>query len=809
MHGSWLTLGLVLVLALGMAGCASDEEKVAAHITAAEEFEEAKDFRAALIELRSALSIQPKSADVNLRIADAYQAMGRPQAAFFYGEAYRLDKSMTRAALMQIPALYVTDVDAAEALVNEVLELEPTNVDAYTRRAEVLLVKNDTEGALSAALTGTELDPTHVNAHRMITSVYRARIRETRLTGRTPPDEVYDKAIAAADVAAAVSKDQEQLGEWYDRMEQALIYAEWEGHIDAAEQSIREAFRLAKEKEDPSGLRTTTREARRIATNHPDLEYRRWALERWVELEPGTAQGWRRLASLERRLGGSSDEVWARALEGRPDDVGLHAEYVRVLVATHREDEATEYLRSLEGEVGASADIGALEFELLMAEGDLENAKEALDRLKANHPEEPLTRLASATYDIQTGDHRGGLQSLRVLSANVERADVLRQLAAAESRAGNTDAALAAVNRAIELRPARSAQAHQLRIRLLAGKQDWLAVLRAVRDMQRLGLRPDSLMNTLRINSLYEIGRREAALPQLEAALAVDSPTVQNVLLFHRFESPHQPDRARRIVGRAWRADQGDPSLTYAWMNQLLLRNEREEAVRALEANAAITGRSAAPLMHARSLYVLGRKDEAEKLTIESYEMSLRPFGAPMLLTEILGAQGKVDVAIRMFEEAREAGTIQPAGLWQLGRIYYQLERYPEARAVLEESLAMKPEFSPALSDLALVLAELREDLDRAVTLARQVKSQNPENPGIADTLGYVYLQKGLAEPAAFEFRSAIELAKVRGQSVAEYHYHLGLALKAQGRDAEAGLAFDEALRIEPEHEAARAERAG
>ena len=100
MRSSWLTFGLVAVLAVGAVGCTSDEEKVAGHIGAAEAFEEAKDFRSALVELRSALSIQPKNADLNIRIADTYQAMGRPQAAFFYlaRTSQPVEKSRVRSA---------------------------------------------------------------------------------------------------------------------------------------------------------------------------------------------------------------------------------------------------------------------------------------------------------------------------------------------------------------------------------------------------------------------------------------------------------------------------------------------------------------------------------------------------------------------------------------------------------------------------------------------------------------------------------------------------------------------------------------
>jgi tetratricopeptide (TPR) repeat protein len=800
-----LVIGLVAVLAVGPLGCTSDEQKVADHVAAAEKYQEAKDLRSALVELRAALRIEPKSADLNMRIADTYQAMGSPRAGFFYGEAYRLDKSLTRAALMQVPTLYDSDPEGALAIVDEVIEREPANVDAYRRRAEVLLVKSDTDAALTAAHTAVELDPESLGAHRTVTTVYRAKIREELLLGRDPGKELFEKALAAADRAEAVAKDQTPVGgPWYDRLEKALIYVEWDGHEKEAQQAVREAFGMAKDADDESGIQTTTRDARRIAAASSDREFRRWALERWVEVDPGAVRGWRRLAALQRELGGSSDEVWNRALTQRPDDVALHAEYVRVLVANDEADRAFEYLASLPPALAQTAEMKALAFELYLDRGDLEEAKTKLAKLQADYPDDPLTKLSAAAYDLRTGNAERGLQVLRILAGQVERADVFRRLAFAEARAGNGEAALSAVERAIELRPNSSNDAYELRLRLLAAKGDWLAVLRGWREMRKQGFRPGPTSTSLRIQALYELGRRDVAKPLLETAIKSGELSQRDILLFNKYESSHQPHRADELARRSWQSNKESVTFTRVLVNHALARKDVDEALRILDENRKLTGHSADPIRHARMLLVKGRGDEAEALAIEAFQARPRPFGASPLLVEILGRRGKSDLAVSMLEKSRADGTLQPAGLWQLGRIYFELGEYEKAQPPLEEAIAKKPDFSPAISDLALVLAERGKDLDRAVALARKVKGENPENPAIADTLGYVYLKKGLAEPAAFEFRSAIELAKVRGREKAAYHYHLGLALKAQGRDDEAGRAFDEALRIQPDFQAAR-----
>ena len=62
----------------------------------------------------------------------------------------------------------------------------------------------------------------------------------------------------------------------------------------------------------------------------------------------------------------------------------------------------------------------------------------------------------------------------------------------------------------------------------------------------------------------------------------------------------------------------------------------------------------------------------------------------------------------------------------------------------------------------------------------------------MADTLGYVYLKKGLSSPAIDQFRFALELAGQ--QPMPSVQYHLGLALAQGGRNEEAAAALEKAL---------------
>ncbi len=64
-----------------------------------------------------------------------------------------------------------------------------------------------------------------------------------------------------------------------------------------------------------------------------------------------------------------------------------------------------------------------------------------------------------------------------------------------------------------------------------------------------------------------------------------------------------------------------------------------------------------------------------------------------------------------------------------------------------------------------------------AVQLAQRARQKLPDAPQIADTLGWVYYRKGLAQLGVPMFQQAV----VKVPTSATYHYHLALAYQAMG----------------------------
>jgi tetratricopeptide (TPR) repeat protein len=117
---------------------------------------------------------------------------------------------------------------------------------------------------------------------------------------------------------------------------------------------------------------------------------------------------------------------------------------------------------------------------------------------------------------------------------------------------------------------------------------------------------------------------------------------------------------------------------------------------------------------------------------------------------------------------------------------------------MLEKVIRDDPKKTTAKIELAYLLAATNVELDRALKLAEEAQRSMNADPNAADTVGYVYLRKGLNEAAMQQFRHALELNGERTSALAPtLHYHLGLSLDALDRGEEAADAFEKALALD------------
>jgi len=797
-------VGFLCVLGLLGAGCTSDQEKVRQYLAEAETRQEQGQHREAMLLLRNALQLEPENASINMEIAETLMDMDRPgDARFFYGEAYRLDPTLTEAALAQAPLLYQGAPEEARDLIEEVLEREPDNYMAYYRKAELHLLEPDTEAALAAALTAAELAPEAPESHRIVGRVYEVKALEHR----AGEGEIDDSLLRSA--LEAFRRAQERDPSWYHGNDIAGLYAKWPGREEEAREAWRSAFAAARKAEEDrdEAMRSVAISALRWATRRQDRAFQRWALERRLELEPGAVFVWNQLATLaESEEEGTGEAVWRRALEERPEDPEVRVGYARYLGRERGPEEATAYLESLVSEGFEAPELGLLLTKGYAVQGRLEEARSVVERMQERHRDSALTTYAEGRLAFAEGRLDEASQRFQEIAQQLERVDLYRLLR------GDPGNALAAANRGLELDQGTERQRlYRLRHRSQIALGDWEGLIASLRRMRRERV-PMQLLETLQsVRASYELGRREQGRGVLEQLVSREEPPRPALLAFARYEGRRQPERARELlVADLERAGSGS-RLVQALAQLELAQGRPEQALDHLDDLAP--PEKLPPnlrLMRVRALVGLERLEEATAEAQAVFEHESAPPAAARMLAQILRAQGRQGEAIATLEEAREAGRLSGRSLWLLGRMHMEDGDLAAARIVLEDAVGAAPNLHVAHNDLAYVLAETGADLDRALALARQARSALSNSPAVADTLGWVYYRRGMHRAAAAEFRAALETAEddAPAELRADIHYHLALALREQGLEDEALRALDRALEVQPDHPKARDTRA-
>jgi tetratricopeptide (TPR) repeat protein len=797
---------LCLFFAVAGSACSSKEEKFAKHLARAEDQLAAGNDKEALIELRSALQEDPKSAEASWRIAELLRQQSKAgDALFFYRETHRLDPSRNDAKLMEASLLYGEDIDAAEKLIRDVLEAEPANAAAHLRMSELALVRTNVDEALAQAMTATQLDSTIGLYQQQLGIVHRARIREKRLRGEAVEDALHQSALEAFQKADGIDGPY-----WAYELEIARVYAGWPGHQSEAKAAYRKAVETAVASGDKNADLAALGEAQEFATSIQDSELQRWTLETTTKSRPEQIAAWVELARLEGLApSGSPDAVYQRMIEQNAKSVEARVAYANWLVSKGQQDEAVEHLRqAVDGATDPPAMLGAVA-NLQLRLGRFDDAHATIDKMRATSPTHPRTTLAMAQLAIVEGHIADAVKLLREDTSAAQNPEAQRMLAFCEMAQQNLPAATQAINRAVELSPSFDPSIMRLRAQIQHLSKDFTAAIDTYWQLSRRNVALDGIEKLRWVQSLYESAHRPAGKTRLEAMLKEPDAPVEAALEYAYREGDTDPAKAAEVLEAALARTPGDARLV-DYLTGLDVRAGR--APQALERlnKALAAGPVTAQLLVARGrlLASLKRWSDAEVDLRATFEAAPNYQGVSELLVEVYRAQGKVDQALASLEKADQSNALGSSQRLLLGRLYLQKGDLAQARSTYERVLAADPENGSAKNDLAYVLAVNKQELERALTLAQEAQRAQPDVPSITDTLGFVYLQKGLHDPAIQQLRYAIELARAQRRDRPDFHHHLALALAAAGRTDEAKAELDQALALDPGYsEAAEAKR--
>ena len=143
---------------------------------------------------------------------------------------------------------------------------------------------------------------------------------------------------------------------------------------------------------------------------------------------------------------------------------------------------------------------------------------------------------------------------------------------------------------------------------------------------------------------------------------------------------------------------------------------------------AAKTGPLTPPLILLRAQILAADKDwtRAEEEARRAFAASPSLPGALELLANIYVAQNRLDEAIASFQETEKVGALPISGQQLLARLHNAAGHRAKAKALYEKVLASRSDLPGAKNDLAWILADEGDDLERALALARRRSRPSP-----------------------------------------------------------------------------------
>jgi tetratricopeptide (TPR) repeat protein len=168
-------------------------------------------------------------------------------------------------------------------------------------------------------------------------------------------------------------------------------------------------------------------------------------------------------------------------------------------------------------------------------------------------------------------------------------------------------------------------------------------------------------------------------------------------------------------------------------------------------------------------------------------------------LGDLYQLQGATQNALANYEKALELAPNDTKILNSMAILESNSGQAQQAVATLNKQLALDPNNAAAMNNLAFNLAETGTDLDRALALAEGVARKFPNDPGVIDTLGWVYSKRGLNQTAIQVLSGLVK----KYPNEPAFRYHLGVVLLQNKQADDAKREFVAALTQHPRKELA------
>lgn len=735
--GTKLLFGCLIVGACG----GNPDARAKEYLASGEKYLEAKKYPEAIIELKNATNTDPNLAKARLQLARAHAQVSDFKNAYL---EYRrvadlmIDDLEVQAEVGNI-LLLGRFFDEAKERARRILVKDPQNLQGLVLLGNALAGLRDFESAVSVAERAIELAPEREGGYTNLGVFELAR------GNHQEAEQAFRQAIERNPRSPTAHL--------------ALAnFLQSVNRLDESEQSFKRALEI-----EPTHYRAN----RGLAALYVNTSVPARAepyLRRMAELV-NDADSWLELADYLVQEGRPEEAL--KALDNVPGDpASLRRANGRRAEIAHtrgRTAEAHEIVRKLLNQHPNDGDALALSARFFLSERRVEEAlKQATAGLQADPNSAAAHFMVGKVHLVRSELETARRAFLEALKLDPSRIDAKLELTRLHLQRKEIETAIEIATNAIRDH-AHNLEARVMLVRALLARPETYG--QAASEIERLSKQyPSSPVVRNSVGAYYlAMNNIPAARVEFQRALDMDpnylDPLMQLVTLDMR--AGKHNDARRRLRDRL-RARPDNPTLLLASAKVVLVQQQMGEAER-----------------------ILRRLVEVDQANFEGYT----------LLGQLYISAKQYTAAAAAFSEIIKRDPNSAAAHTMLGLLMHALRRPTEAIAHYEKAFSSDHRSTTAANNLAWVLAENDTDLERALQLAQAAKAVSPSDPQVLDTLGWVYVKRGMHTLAVTNLLEAVQFDSRN----AMYFYHLGVAQAKSGDDAKARKALNRALELQPD----------
>ena len=758
-------LSLLFFVGLFMFGCGQSSEKF---IAKGEEYLKKRKFYDAMMQFRSAAEYDKDSAKAHWGLARSYENLGR------FNET--LDE------LRRTVELDPKHLDAKARLGNYFLLVEPPLIDESEKTQQEIIA----------------IDPNFIEGHVLKASILAAQNR--------PEAEVVAKMNEAIAIDPKRTETYLSLSRYYVSREMAR----------EAEDAIKKGIEV-----NPGSAVGLIEYGRFLtyAARDPEAEVQ---FRNAIAAEPANIEAHEAIADfyVSTRQYDKAEIAYKELVSIQENSPESRLDLAEFYVVTDRTDAAEATLLQI---IKESPDYTRARYRLgqiYLDSKDPAKVSEQVDallKINNNDVEALMLRARVRMLDNQPNDAIKDLED--ILKKHPSERDALFYISQAKISVGQLDQAKAFIADLERFHPS-FLKAGLLKIQAAMAGGDAAAALKHASDLYSkagsaspnaeltVGRLQDLQMRALSARGLayLDLGRLAAAKADLEEILRKTPNSVSGMLNLAKVDiAEKKPADALGLYERAMAADGRNFDALSGYVSVSIAMGQTRQAHAKLDAvMAANTGNNGllAALHYLRSGVFTAEKDsasaEAELRTAIELDNGYLP--AYSAYAALLVARNETAAAIQQYRTVVEKNPTAPV-FTLLGILEDARSDPAEAERCYRRALELSPDSPIAANNLAWLIAENQGNLDEALQLASASVNRNPDVAGFYDTLGYVYLKKGLYLPAVEQLRKAVAMDEKAGSKAASgYRVRLAMALASAGdksgarREAEASLRDQTAL---------------